>query len=96
ISSRPADDRSEACETRSWLSSSSPGALAAHGVAAMARGPCKCSQCDPNYYTIPLHVLFAGKVEYVCRDCQFSTLSYIVVQKHEVSSGHRRWYNFPQ
>ncbi|KAJ1994430.1 hypothetical protein GGI25_004410 [Coemansia spiralis] len=57
---------------------------------------CKCSQCDPNYYTIPLHLLFAGEVEYVCRDCQFSTLSYQTVQDHEGSSGHRRWYNYPQ
>ncbi|KAJ2661119.1 hypothetical protein IW148_003507 [Coemansia sp. RSA 1199] len=58
--------------------------------------PCKCSQCDPNFYTIPMQLLFAGKVEYVCRDCQFSTLSYMVVQQHEAESGHRRWYNFPQ
>ncbi|KAJ2159166.1 hypothetical protein GGF46_003213 [Coemansia sp. RSA 552] len=57
---------------------------------------CKCSQCDPNYYTVPMNLLFASKVEYVCRDCQFSTLSFFVVQQHEVATGHRRWYNFPQ
>ncbi|KAJ2612085.1 hypothetical protein H4S08_002854 [Coemansia sp. RSA 1365] len=65
-------------------------------VSAAGQHRCRCSQCDPNYYTMPMHMLFEGKVEYVCRDCQFSTLSYTVVQQHEVSSGHRRWYNYPQ
>ncbi|KAJ1870314.1 hypothetical protein LPJ55_004746 [Coemansia sp. RSA 990] len=96
---------------QSWLSGSSGASEMAHPPIAspQASGPqngsfhiqqpacsCKCSQCDPNFYTIPMHLLFAGKVEYVCRDCQFSTLSYAIVQQHEVSSGHRRWYNFPQ
>ncbi|KAJ2336964.1 hypothetical protein GGH95_000078 [Coemansia sp. RSA 1836] len=58
--------------------------------------PCKCSQCDPNYYTIPLQLLHTGNVEYVCRDCQFATQAYHVVQQHEGATGHRRWYNFPQ
>ncbi|PIA16549.1 hypothetical protein COEREDRAFT_81210 [Coemansia reversa NRRL 1564] len=78
------------------------GKLAQHNTHAAAVVPaagqhrCRCSQCDPNYYTMPMHMLFEGKVEYVCRDCQFSTLSYAVVQQHEVDSGHRRWYNYPQ
>ncbi|KAJ2050387.1 hypothetical protein GGI08_005508 [Coemansia sp. S2] len=58
--------------------------------------PCKCSQCDPNYYTVPLQLLFTGNVEYVCRDCQFATQTYQVVQQHEGATGHRRWYNYPQ
>ncbi|KAJ1810743.1 hypothetical protein LPJ56_004373 [Coemansia sp. RSA 2599] len=58
--------------------------------------PCKCSQCDPNFYTIPLNELIKSPVEYVCRDCQMSTLSYRDVQQHESASGHRRWYNYPQ
>ncbi|KAJ2793489.1 hypothetical protein H4R20_006526, partial [Coemansia guatemalensis] len=65
-------------------------------VSAAGLQRCRCSQCDPNYYTMPMHLLFEGKVEYVCRDCQFSTLSYAAVQQHEVGSGHRRWYNYPQ
>ncbi|KAJ1724803.1 hypothetical protein LPJ53_000939 [Coemansia erecta] len=57
---------------------------------------CKCSQCDPNFYTIPLNDLIKGNVEYVCRDCQMSTMYYREVQQHESTSGHRRWYNYPQ
>ncbi|KAJ1938785.1 hypothetical protein GGF37_004668, partial [Kickxella alabastrina] len=68
----------------------------ANCAVAKRRGPCKCSQCDPNFYTIPLNILLSGEVEYVCRDCQFSTPSYRTVQQHESTSGHRRWYNYPQ
>ncbi|KAI8324172.1 hypothetical protein GQ54DRAFT_296323 [Martensiomyces pterosporus] len=71
-------------------------AAATQPTSVDARGRCKCSQCDPNYYTIPIHMLFTGRIEYVCRDCQLSTLSYQDVQMHESTSGHRRWYNYPQ
>lgn len=57
---------------------------------------CKCSQCDPNYYTMPLRLMTDGKIDYVCRDCQFSSMKYSEVEEHEKLKGHRRWYNYPQ
>ncbi|KAJ2766331.1 hypothetical protein IWQ56_003762 [Coemansia nantahalensis] len=65
-------------------------------ASAAKQRQCRCSQCDPNFYTMPMHLLFAGQVEYVCRDCQHSTSDYYEVQQHEAKSGHRRWYNYPQ
>ncbi|KAJ1948118.1 hypothetical protein EC988_005302 [Linderina pennispora] len=78
-------------------STSTPSPLPqASQAGGSARQACKCSQCDPSFYSIPVQMLYKGNVEYVCRDCHMSTLSYQAVQMHESTSGHRRWYNYPQ